>query len=205
VSKPRAVTPDYPSVSNFDRDFLGLSSHSQWSSMLHLVRYHRSRFEGRYQAGVSAAVLVPLSPSPSPRPSSLLRRPLWLCHSRITVLGPAFRVLEHYRARHGAAPSHPAALSSSLVLSLPLSRPLSFALLLFAPSSALLAHLGLPALLPSHPLAALASRGSFTASTCAGPRSPPVRVPPPTIPSPSPSCYLRCQVSPARAPELFNV
>jgi len=119
VSKPRAVTPDYPPVSNFDRDFLGLSSHSQWSSMLHLVRYHRSRFEGRYQAGVSAA--VPLSP----RPSSLLRRPLWPCHSRITALGPAFRVLEYYRARHGAAPrhpplSHPASCFPSCSPSLPL-------------------------------------------------------------------------------------
>lgn len=32
-----AVTPDYPSVSDFDRDFLGLSSRSQWSLMLHRV------------------------------------------------------------------------------------------------------------------------------------------------------------------------
>ncbi|XP_029680886.1 uncharacterized protein LOC115246309 isoform X2 [Formica exsecta] len=39
-----AVTPDYPSVSDFERDFLGLSSHSQWSSMLHRTRHHRSRF-----------------------------------------------------------------------------------------------------------------------------------------------------------------
>lgn len=29
------------------------------------------------------------------------------CHSRITALGPAFRVLEYYRARHEAAPRHP--------------------------------------------------------------------------------------------------
>lgn len=45
-----AVTLDYPSVSDFERDFLGLSSHSQWSSMLHRTRHHRSRFESRYQA-----------------------------------------------------------------------------------------------------------------------------------------------------------
>lgn len=44
------VTLDYPSVSDFERDFLGLSSRSQWSSMLHRTRYHRSRFESRYQA-----------------------------------------------------------------------------------------------------------------------------------------------------------
>lgn len=55
-----AVTPDYPSVSDFERDFLGLSSHSQWSSMLHRTRHHRSRFESRYQA------YQPLLPPPHP-------------------------------------------------------------------------------------------------------------------------------------------
>lgn len=48
--KAATVTLDYPSVSDFERDFLGLSSRSQWSSMLHRTRYHRSKFESRYQA-----------------------------------------------------------------------------------------------------------------------------------------------------------
>jgi len=48
--------------------------------------------------------LPPPPPSTVSLPSASLSGP---CHSRITALGPAFRVLEYYRARHEAAPRHP--------------------------------------------------------------------------------------------------
>lgn len=97
-----AVTPDYPSVSDFDRDFLGLSSRSQWSSMLHRTVSSiqvRKQISDRRISRLSLPLAVPY-----PRRTASFPGP---CHSRITALGPAFRVLEYYRARHGAAPRRP--------------------------------------------------------------------------------------------------
>lgn len=121
-----AVTPDYPSVSNFDRDFLGLSSRSQWSSMLHRMVSSiqvRKQISDRRISRLSLPLVIPY-----PHHTASFPGP---CHSRIT-LGPAFRVLEYYRARHGAAlrrppHSHP---PSPLSYPSPLSPLVHLALLL---------------------------------------------------------------------------
>lgn len=99
-------------------------------------QYHRSRFESRYQTGVSATSSLPLA-DPYPRRATSFPGP---CHSRITALGPAFRVLEYYRARHGAAPrrpphSHP---PSPLSYPSPLSPLVRLALLHVGPASSLI-------------------------------------------------------------------
>lgn len=104
-----AVTPDYPSVSDFDRDFLGLSSRSQWSSMLHRTVSSiqvRKQISDRRISRLSLPLAVPY-----PRRSASFPGP---CHSRIMALGPAFRVLSSStRSRAEAF----AALSSALLLS----------------------------------------------------------------------------------------
>ena len=102
-----AVTPDYPSVSDFDRVFLSLSSRSQWSSMLHRTVSSiqvRKQISDRRISRLSFPLAVPYSRCPASFPGP--------CHSRITALGPAFRVLEYYRVRHGAEASASSTFSS---------------------------------------------------------------------------------------------
>lgn len=121
------VTLDYPSVSDFDRDFLSLSSRGQWSSMLHradgiIDPGSKADIRSAYQPSLSSP-LLPLSSHVSSRVSFSPASLPGPCHSRITALGPAFRALEYYRARHGAEASIAALSSTSFVL---LPFPFSF-------------------------------------------------------------------------------
>lgn len=121
------------------------------------ARYHRSRFESRYQAGVSAVSPFTSTFSPPPSltvslPSASLSGP---CHLRITALGPAFRVLEYYRARHEAAPRHPP-LSSH-----PPSPLLTSLATVASPVHLCLLHVGCLPARPRHELSRPSYRGFF--------------------------------------------